>query len=66
MKASELLYVFALVACALLATATNQCGGSVDEPPPDDAGTGCICITCIEPSPISCDAPNAKPIEADQ
>jgi hypothetical protein len=33
MKFQEVCYVFALVACALLATAETQCGGAVDASP---------------------------------
>ena len=58
MKASELLYVFALVASALLATATNQCGGAVDAPPleattadasPDAAPIAPSCYAAADP-----------------
>jgi hypothetical protein len=58
MKAQELLYVLALVACALLATATNQCGGDVGSPPleadapdasPDAAPASRVCYAPSTP-----------------
>jgi hypothetical protein len=57
MKLDEVLYVLALVACALLATATNQCSGDVGQIPgteaaADDAAAPSFRVCYVPATPL--------------